>query len=488
MNLIKEILYLLDTDKNKLPWIVLLFLAFSIIDVIGVGLMAPYISSIINPEIIQNEYLQGIMSVIGVSWTYNNLIILLSLSVIFIFIIKSIAGIFIFKLILNFAYNQQIRLRSKLMRIYQSLPYIRYVERNSSEYVYAIQNLVSTFTGKIVILGLKTASDIIVSIAIISVLAWKDFNLLLLLLTLVLFVGITYDRLIRIKIQISGKHANIASTKLVKTVNEGIAGMKELRILGKAEHFEDVVLQQSIEYAENMKRSEILTNIPRYLIESVMIFFLALTVIVELILKGDLIGLVPTLAMFVVASLKLVPAANSISSAIVQFRFNRNTISLLYQDIKEFNEFNEFNELEIIGSSSEEINQFNELNINSVSFQYPNANEQVIKSVSLNIKKGETIGLIGQSGSGKTTLIDIIIGLISPQEGSIFVNGRSIDEFIKGWQSMIAYLPQQVLILDDTVKNNIALGIIESEIDEDRLHDAIYRSRLSKVIEKLPKA
>lgn len=481
MNYLKEILFLLDRDKTKLPWIVFLFLAVSVIDVIGVGLMGPFVALIIDPELTQNEFIQGIIRFSGFSLSVNSVIILLSIFLILIFFFKSIAGILILRLIMNFAFKQQIRLRAKLMRSYQSLPYIRYVERNSAEYVYAIQNLVSIFTGRIVIVGLKTISDIIVSVAIILVLAWKDINLLITLLALISVVAFIFDRVISKKIQTSGKSANVASTKLVKAVNEGIEGMKELRILGKAEYFENVVSRQAIEYANNMKRSEIMTNIPRYLIESMVVFFLASAIIVQLIMDSNLLDLVPTLAMFAVASIKLIPSANSISSGITQLRFNRNTVSLLFKDMQTFDE-----ELCDTFSDTEDI-QFEELNLQSITYQYPNSSGQVIKSISLNIKKGEAIGLIGQSGSGKTTLIDIILGLLTPQEGSILVNGKRIDEFKKNWQSRIAYLPQQVLILDDTLKNNIAIGEVEAEIDIDRLYDAIYRARLSKVVDKLPK-
>ena len=481
MNYLKEILFLLDSDKAKLPWIVLLFIAVSVIDVIGVGLMGPFVALIIDPELTQNEFIQGIVIFSGLSLNVNSVIVLLSVFLILIFFFKSIAGILILRLIMNFAFKQQIRLRAKLMQSYQSLPYIRYVERNSAEYVYAIQNLVSIFTGRIVIVGLKTMSDIIVSVAIISVLAWKDINLLLTLLALISVVAFIFDRVISKKIQTSGKNANIASTKLVKAINEGIEGMKELRILGKAEYFENVVSSQAIEYANNMKRSEIMTNIPRYLIESMVVFFLASAIIVELITESNLMGLVPTLAMFAIASIKLIPSANSISSGITQLRFNRNTVSLLFNDMQAFEE-----ELRDKFSDTDDI-QFEELNLQSITYQYPNSSGPVIKSISLNIKQGETIGFIGQSGSGKTTLIDIILGLLTPQEGSILVNGKRIDEFKKNWQSRIAYLPQQVLILDDTLKNNIAIGEVEAEIDTDRMYDAIYRARLSKVVDKLPK-
>ena len=162
--------------------------------------------------------------------------------------------------------------------------------------------------------GLKTTSDILLTFAIIFVLAWTDIKLLGMLLLLVSIVVITYDRLIRKSIQVYGKDANIASTKLVKGLSEGIEGMKEIKILGKAEYFYNVVNSEAVNYANNLKKTQVLSNIPRYLIEFVLITFLALLVTVELLGRGDINQLLPTIAMFGVASLKLIPSINSMDS------------------------------------------------------------------------------------------------------------------------------------------------------------------------------
>ena len=476
MGYFREILYLIGSDRTKLPRMIFLFLIVSLIDAIGIGLIGPYVSLIMDPTSFNGR----IVEITGVSLSGDAMLIAISSLLVGIFFIKGFAGIFILKMIVHFSYKQQVRLRSQLMHSYQSMSYIDYITRNSAEYIYAIQDLVSIFTGKIMMLGLKTTSDILVTFAIIFVLAWTDIKLLGVLLLLIGIVAITYDRLIRKSIQVYGKDANIASTKLVKGLSEGIEGMKEIRILGKAEYFHNVVHSEAVNFANNLKKTEVLTNIPRYLIEFVLITFLALIVIVELLGKGDINQLLPTIAMFGVASLKLIPSINSISNGIIQLRFNRNTVSLLHKDMKKYKDTKNLRK----ESSNKE---FSILTLNSVKYRYPETSELVINDIDFSIKKGESIGLIGPSGSGKTTLVDVILGLLKPQEGDIVLNGKKINDCMDEWQNMVAYLPQQVFIIDDTLKNNIALGVEPTEINDKDLNEAIKLSKLVKVIDKLPK-
>jgi len=476
MDYFREILYLLGNDRAKLPGMVLLFLIVSLLDVIGIGLIGPYVSLIMDPALLNG----GIIEITGVSLSGDALVFAISAILVSVFFIKGIAGVFILKMIVSFSYKQQVSLRSRLMHSYQSMSYVDYVTRNSAEYIYAIQVLVSTYTGKIIMLGLKATSNILVTIAIILLLAWTDVKLLGMLLLLVSIVSIIYDRLIRKSIQLYGKDANIASTNLMKGLSEGVEGMKEIRILGKAEYFHDVVHSEAVKYANNLKTTEVLTSIPRYLIEFVLIAFLASMVTVELLNNGDINQLLPALSMFAVASLKLIPSINLIATGIVQFRFNRNTVSLLYKDIKKY----EYTKNLRKESSN---NEFSTLTLKSVKYRYPQADELVINGIDFSIKKGESIGLIGPSGSGKTTLVDVILGLLKPQEGDIILNGKKVNDCIGEWQNMVAYLPQEVFIIDDTLKNNIALGINPTEINDQDLNEAIEHSRLGMVIDKLPR-
>jgi ATP-binding cassette, subfamily B, bacterial PglK len=482
MRYLKEILYLIGNDKKKLPWLILLFLIASLIDAIGIGLLGPYVSLIIDPSIAENVVLKSFISLLrGYSSSEDGLLILMSVVLVCIFLIKSIVGILILQLIVNFAYKQQVRIRSDLMKSYQSISYVEYITRNSSEYIYSIHELSAKFTGKIMILGLRIFSDTLLTIAIISVLAWINIILVGVLLLLITIVALIYDRLIRKSIQVFGQNANIASTKMVKAVGEGITGMKEVRILGKEKYFQSLVFNEATNFANNIKKTEVRTNIPKFLFEFIVILFLTSMVVIELLVNGEVLKLVPTLAVFGLASMKLVPAVSAISNGIIQIRFHRNSVSLLHKDMKKVEKLNTSSEI----NTSNEL--FNTLSLSLINYKYPEGNKSVLYDISMTINRGESIGIMGPSGSGKTTLVDIILGLLEPNNGEIKLNGKRINESMIDFQKKVAYLPQQVFILDDTLRNNITLGeSLSPEINE-RLEKAIKQSKLKELLDNLPK-
>ena len=478
MNSIRKILYLVQGNRYELPFMVLLFLIVSLIDAISIGIVGPYVSIVTSSDLSQNKLVQDILEISNFTINENQLILVVSLMLIGIFLVKGLVGILTLKLIVNFSYKHQVAIRSRLMTTYQSLQYIEYIQRNSAEYIYSIQDLVSIFTGKIMMLGLKTISDIFIAIAIIFVLAWTDIKLLGVLLVLVSIVAISYDLIIRKSINIFGKRANIASTRLVKNLDEAIEGMKEIRIFGKENFFHKMLVEDAQNYANNLKKTEVLTNIPRYLIEFILITFLALMVVQEVLSGGDLTSLIPTLAMFGVASMKLIPSINSISSGIIQLRFNQNTISLLHADMQKYKEIQETTDIQQI--------KFQELTLKNVNYKYPDSVDLIINNMSLSIKQGESIGIVGTSGAGKSTLIDLLLGLLTPKSGTISLNGNNINDNILSWQKLVAYLPQKVFISDDSILKNITLNDDISNVNSELLMDSIKRAQLADMVEKLP--
>jgi len=474
----KELLFLLGKDKIKLPWMVFLFLCASLLDVVGIGLMGPYVSLIMDPSSASSKIIIEFIETMGILLTNNELLISASVALISIFFVKGIAGILIFKMIISFSYKQQVRIRSELMHKYQSMQYEKYITRNSSEYIYAIQNQVALFTSKVLTIGLKTISDIVITFSIVLLLAWKDIELLTILLLVVVVSAVIYDRVIRKSIQVYGKRTNEASTRMIQGISEGITGFKEIRVLDKSDYFNNLVRRESITYAKNLALTDVLTNIPRYLIEFVVIGFLAIMVIMEVLTSGNVNQIIPTLAMFAVASIKLVPSVNSISTGILQMHANRHTVAVLHEDLRTNKSDKQ--------KKQKKNSNFSNFKLSSIQYKYPSSKDFAIDEISFSIKKGEIIGIIGKSGSGKTTLIDVILGLLKPSKGEIILNDKVISSSMREWQDMVAYIPQQVFVTDNTLKNNIALGEEPSNISQARIDDSILRSKLKSVVEKLP--
>ena len=477
---LKEILVVLGQDKKRLPRLLLLFFFASFLDIAGIGLIGPYVSIIMDPEIAVNLIARY------ASWIYlplevKQLIIYMSLVLLCIFIFKTISAIWIHYKIIQFSVNHKIRLSILLMDSYQNLPYTVFLSRNSSEYIHTTQNLVGDFSGGIITTGMKMVSDGIVAMVIMIMLAITNFNALLILSSLLLVSLMIYDRIFRQKMKTYGKLANISAMRMVKGIHEGMEGLKEVRVLGHEKYFLNKVKSGATEHGQYSMFRSIVGTIPRYFIELIMILFVVLIVIITISSNNNVSELVPMIAMFGIAAIRLIPAANVIINGVMAFRFQRDSVSRLYNDVISI-----YPKIKQEIVHNEPLPPFKNLTMKNVSFRYPGANQDALSNINLEIFSGDSIGIIGQSGSGKTTLIDTLLGLLTPKNGDIFINDKRVESGAHDLRKHVAYLPQQVFIIDASFKENIALGLNEEEIDLNWLIQSVEKASLSELVAQLP--
>jgi len=398
------------------------------------------------------------------------------------FFFKAIIAILINRSIFKFCFNQGYLLRTILFDSYQRMSYTDHTLRNSSEYIRNI-NIAVAFSHGMLEALLRIISEVIVVVFIVIFLAYQDIIVLGILLSLLASLFFFYDLFFKQKIKEYGVKSNHESKVIIKKINEGIEGFKDLRILGTQDSFKKGVKDAAKKFADLGVKSSVISSSPRYLIEFILVLFLVLVITLSSNMQTNLLELVPTLTMFAFASIRLAPSANLIVSGVSKLRFGRNSVSILYEDLKN---------LEILKrrefAETEEINDFKSIEIRDLSFGYPNSEIPTLKKISLSISAKQSIGFIGPSGSGKTTIINILAGLLRPSSGHISVNGNSFNLFENPtWMKLVAYLPQNVYTIDDTITNNIALGISPSEINFVKLKKSLKLARLDDLITSLPK-
>ena len=479
---LKKILYILDEDKKKLPLIILLFVGVSLLDIIGIGLIGPYIALVANPSTTP-AWIINFFQITGLDIPENKIFVYLGLAIIFIFLTKTISIILVNFTIIKFSHKLQIRLRSFLMQSYQGMPFETYLSKNSSEFIHSIQTITSQFSQSVVLNLLRVSGDVIIAIVIIVMLGTINFTILFVLFCIFSCLILIYDFLFRTRLREYGSELNNTSMSMLQGVNEGIDGLKEIRILGKANFFYRKVKMSAELSSFYQARLQLISMAPRYLVEFIMVIFVVGLTITFMAINYDVANMILILGIYGAASLRLIPIATSINHSRIQIQFANNSVSRLFEDIYRFKNSQH---LKINENTSRNI-LFETLDLENTSFSYKDRNKVVIDNISLSIKKGEIVAFIGESGSGKTTIVDLIIGLIKPTSGNILINKKPINEMLFSWHKKIAYLPQQIFLIDDTLKKNIALGCENNNIDNELLLSAIQSARLTDLVNSLEK-
>jgi len=477
-----EILYLVGESRSKLPALILLFLFSSILDLLGLGLIAPYVSLIMNLESQNSDWIGNKIIALGLPMEQEFILIWMGVLLITVFLFKALTALYINHTIIVFSNMQEVRLKSYLMQTYQHLPYTEYIKRNSAEYVNAIIGHTISFRGALE-MGLKTLSDGIIAIAIFSLLALTNGIALSLLVIILGVLVFGYDRVFRSRIKEYGRQSHHYATRLVQGVNEGIEGFKEIRILGREKYFYDLIKHNAERWTQNQGRTNIISSSPRYFLEFVLITFIVMLVITAYLFGNNLKALVPTIGFIGMAALRLLPVIHGLSNSLVHLRHNRFAVGWLYTDLIKLKE----SPKSVWKSSNKSTNgEFHELVLDGIQYFYPESKMPALDQISLRIQEGETVGFIGPSGAGKTTLVDLILGLLKPSKGSLLYNGEELKGSLSRWQSQIAYLPQQVFLIDNTLRNNVALGINDNEIDDQHVHESLNNASLKAFVDTLP--
>lgn len=479
-----QVLELCRGDLHKFPLIISLFVVQSFLELIGLGLVAPYISLIANPDSLWFDNI--IRNYLKLDVNVKELHQILGVGLILAFLLKFLVAYLTNRKVIHFVQSKRCQLATTLLKNYQNMTYEAYSQRNSAEYTYRIQTLTYQFAEQTLAPILRIFGDGLIAITLLIFLCiYNTIAFLLLVLLLASIVG-TFDFFTKRLAKANGFLANKYSTNMLKTVAESMNGFKELRVLGKQDYFYNRASQNAENFSQVATAIQLIGILPRYLLEFVLVLFIVLLITFGPKFGIDRESLISTIGVFGIASMRLLPIANGLSASLVGLRYSRNSVSLLYEDCIGHKRQNQKNPDDL--QPITEGNLFERIVVDSVSHKYLNSKRSSINNVSLEIRRGEAVGFIGASGSGKTTLIDSMLALINPSEGSLSVNGIRLTtpEAIRSWQNLVAYLPQKVFLVDDTIRNNIALGVDESFIDDARIQNAIHQAKLSTFIDSLP--
>ena len=271
---------------------------------------------------------------------------------------------------------------------------------------------------------------------------------------------------------------NQAKKTMSRSVVHALGGLNEIRVLGRESFFSDLFKLENAIYTKSSGSYNALKLIPRQLIESMAAIFLII-LFISASTDNNANELIPTLGIFAAACLRILPLVNNLMGQLNQLHHNKYSVSLLYDEFQKL----EQHYLHDLHDNDSRL-PFSSLALKKISFKYPTLKNLVLDNASLTIKRGEAIGLMGISGSGKTTLVNLILGLLKPDSGSILVDNASFYD-LRAWLNNFAYIPQMSFILNDSLKRNIALGIKDEAIDDKKLQQVIKQAQLSEVVTNL---
>jgi ATP-binding cassette, subfamily B, bacterial PglK len=491
---VSKLLYLTKGHHKGLVGMAFVFLLVSILEVIGTGMIGPFIAMATSPDLIKTNYwLNLIYSQLNFS-SGQDFLIVLGAVVLIAYYVKAFLSFEAQKSVFQFGHTLKGDLSYRLLKAYLDAPYSFHLRINSAT---MIQN-VTTTTDNVclgVVMPLLTSISNSAIVLALTLLLIKASAVALFLIALLLPIVVGLVKVLRSRLAFWSKEGWGASEEMLRILHHGLGGLKEIRVIGCESYFEHQMEHQTKRYAKNVSLNQGYGNLPRFVIEAFMITFLvSFTLLYINLNRGQEQNLTAILGIFALASMRLLPAISNLVSNVNTFRSNTFAIDKLFFDFQETEKekkistssINYFPKNLSLGSEAMTFLLSEKIVLDKVTFHYPDTSRKSLDKISMTIQKGQSIGLIGKSGAGKTTLVDVLLGLFIPQSGDIKVDGVSVYDNIRAWQNILGYVPQSIFLIDDTLERNIAFGVPDHFIDQDRLNKAIEMAQLSEVVDSLP--
>ncbi|MBF1025905.1 MAG: ABC transporter ATP-binding protein [Lachnospiraceae bacterium] len=485
----QKMMVLLDArQKRQMVGIVILMLIGGVLESVGISLIAPVMEIVLQPEAVdQKPYLHFLYTFFHLRST-EQLAGLIMVALVLVFVIKNIFLYFMNVVQLRFVYTNQFATSRRMMINFMKRPYEYYLNADTSVIQRNITSDVNNMYG-LILSVLQLTSEVIVFVCLVVILLSQDAQMTIFIAGLLIVVLMIIKYVIKPVMQRAGRENQDYYSGLYKWIEESVTGIKEIKIAGRENYFINGYADCGAGYVNAVQKYNLYNSTPRLLIETVAIAGMIGYMLFLMQTGVSIRQVAPSLSVLALAAARLLPSANRINTyttSIAYFEpFFMNVSDHLQAEIHDEDmtyDEHVYRRRETV----EKLPLHREISLENISYKYPNTNVYILKEANLKIPVGKSVGIVGTSGAGKTTIVDVMLGLLAPAEGRILADGVEVRAHYKEWLKNIGYIPQTIFMLDSTIRKNVAFGVPDDEIEEERVWAALKEAQLDTYIRSLP--
>lgn len=488
----KKISYIFDAkQKRQLVGLGVMIFIGGMLETLGVSAIIPVVNALLNPDKIidyinKTPFLKNICDSMHISLTGGRSIAIpLIGALIIIYIAKNAYLLFLIYRQNSFIATARNNMISRVMREFLNRPYEDYLGADiPTTFRITDSDIPKLFTLMIAMLNLST--EVVVSCLIVIVLFMQDYKLTLFIMAVFLFMTFIVTKLLKTRLNKVGVQNQAVSSRIAKWRIESIYGLKDVKVLGREDFFIRNYYESGKVGADLACKYAVLNSTPRLLIETVFIVSVLSYVGVYILGNGDVDAMMTTLTTFAVAAIRVLPSVNRINTYMTEIAYNQPSLDFVYDNLQESMKMDAEMRKWKTDHGTVPITLNDRIVLDHIAFHYPGTDQMIFTDAHMEVPKGKSVGIMGTSGAGKSTIVDILLGLLHAQEGTITCDGVNIFDNYESWLSQIGYIPQSIYLVDESIRDNIAFGIDSDMIDEDRIWEVLREAQLDDFIRSLP--
>lgn len=490
VSLFTKLNYIFDRkQKGQLVILAVLILIGGVFETLGVSMILPVVSIILSPDALHRNiakipWLQSVLNAVGLD-TDLKLTCALLIILILLFVIKNSYLLFLIHRQNTFISRSRNDMISRVMREFLNRPYEDYLGADIPT-VFRItdSDIPKTFTLMLSLLSLAT--ELVVSTCLGIVLLFVNWQMTVLIIFVLLILTLISTKILKPRLNTIGRRNQETQSRIAKWRLQAIYGLKDVKVLNRQDFFIRNYYEQGKIGADIDRTYTVLNSVPRLMIETVFMAVVMLYVLIYILGGGDATELLPQLTAFGVAAMRIMPSANRINTHITTIAYNQFSLDFVYENLTESMKADKAMRAERAAIAGPELHLEKEIDLKDITFSYPDSDVKIFDKANMTIKKGQSVGIMGPSGAGKSTIVDILLGLLHVQSGEILCDGSNIFSNYDSWLAQIGYIPQSIYLVDESIRENIAFGIDEDQINDDRIWEVMEEAQLADFVKSLP--
>jgi ABC-type multidrug transport system fused ATPase/permease subunit len=468
-------------DRTVFLGIIVMMVLAAGLETISIGAVFPLVSILADQTAQAGNDLFSPIINFGRETFGHRFLIVAALFVLFIFLAKNICLYFLSIVQNNFIFQKQQHVQIELYKRYLRAPYIQHLDFNSAELIRNVAIEVPNLFNYMFRMIFAIAVDVIMVIAITGFVFMVAPSLTFGLFFIFGLSGYVFHKILKNKIAVCGSWRQEALSQTINWVNQGLGGIREIKVLEREKNFINGFEKAVSPLAVAESKVAVLVQIPKLYFEMLSIAVVMILIVALSMLNPSNANIMPLIAMYSVSGMRMGPAFNRLVGNITSIKYYQFSLDVVMAEFARLKKKDDVHELDL-----SDVHTTTGLSLSRVNFRYPSKKKNVLDQISLSVGPHEVIGIVGESGAGKTTLINIILGLITPTSGSVFIDGQRIGDKKTGKDYLVGYVPQEIYLSDDTIRKNIAYGLPEHQIDEEKVREAVKLAQLDDFISSSP--
>ena len=402
-----------------------------------------------------------------------------------VFVVKNVYILFQTYVQTSFITHNRNRMIARVMADFLNRPYEEYLGADIPT-VFRLTDTDIPQTFSLITNLLSLSSETVVSFFILIFLLFQNVKMTIFIAFVFGLLTLFIVKVFKPRLNRIGQKNQKIQSRIAKWRLQAIYGLKDVKVLNREEFFVRNYYETGIIGADVSKKYTVMNNIPRLLIETIFMVSVLSFILVFLRTGGDVTTILTTVATFAVAAMRVLPSVNRINTYITEIAYTQPSLDFVYENLKEGMKNDEKLALRKAQSQKEKLTLNDRIELNNITFHYPDSDRNIFTDAHMEVLRGQSVGIMGPSGAGKSTIVDILLGLLHVQEGSITCDGVDIFKNYESWLAQVGYIPQTIYLVDESIRENIAFGIDEDKIDEKRLWEALTEAQLADFVKSLP--